>query len=247
MPEVTAIVTCMTNAERPFIRETLRSVRDQTIACETIVVVLETNDWIDDLAADFPNLRVLGREPGRPGAARNDGIAAATTEFVAFLDGDDAWLPAKTERQLALLRAGDRDFVAVDHLLMTEEGTVFAYALARHLPMTSSWMVRRETMLGYPFDPALALGEDGAWWLATWNTVRKFRLPEPLIKYRVRNKSASTGDPSKQRKLRLARLSALPAARPPLLAATYLLHRISRRPDYVPDKAWQMPAQRFDR
>src|SRR5215471_16945937 len=167
MQEVTAIVIAMTDAERRFLPEALRSVRDQTVACEMIVVVLESNDWIGDLAAEFPNLQVLRREPGWPGAARNTGIAAAATEFVAFLDGDDAWLPAKTERQLALLRAGDRDFVAVDHLLMTEGGTVFAYALARHLPTTSSWMVRRETMLDYPFDPALGLAEDGAWWLAT--------------------------------------------------------------------------------
>lgn len=240
-PAVTAIITCMTDAERPFLRETLQSVNQQTVPCEKVVVVQESNTWINELAADFPNLRVLHRPPGWAGAARNTGIAAAATEFVAFLDGDDIWLPLKTERQLSFLRAGCRDFVAVDHMLMTEDGRVFAYALARHLPMTSSWMVRRETIRRHPFDPAVAHGlEDGAWWLATWNTVDKFRLPEALINYRVRNQSTSTAAPSKRRKLALSKLSTLPTARPLLLGATYALHQLARRSDYVPAKGWRV-------
>jgi glycosyltransferase involved in cell wall biosynthesis len=239
--DVTAIVTCMTDAERPFLRETLQSVRNQTLPCETIVVVLESNIWIDDLAAEFPHLRVMRRPPGWEGAARHTGIAAARTEFVAFLDGDDVWLPTKTKRQVDFLRDGRRDFVGVDHILMTEEGKPFAYGLARHLPMPSAWMVRRETMLRYPLDPNLSVGADGLWWLSTWSTVRKFRLPEPLIRYRVRGHSLSTTTPSKRRKLALSKLSGLPMARPLLLAATYTLHRLCRRLDYVPAKSWQVP------
>ena len=241
-PQVTAIVTCMTDAERPFLRETLQSVCDQTVPCETIVVVRESNTWVDEFAAEFPSLRILRRSPGWAGAARNSGTAAATTEFVAFLDGDDVWRPAKTQRQVAFLRADRRDFAAVDHMLMTEDGKVFAYALARHLPMPSAWMVRREVMLRYPFDPDVPHGrEDSAWWLATWNTVAKFRLPEPLIRYRVRNQSTSLTAPSKRRKLAISKLSAVPTARPLLLTATYMLHRLNRRLGYVPAKGWRVP------
>lgn len=240
-PEVTAIVTCMTDAERPFLREALQSVRDQSVSCETILVVLESNAWIDEIAMEFPGLDVLRRPPGWEGAARNSGIAAAATEFVAFLDGDDVWLPAKTEKQLNFLQAGPRDFVGVDHALMTENGTVFAYALARHLPMPSSWMLRRETALRYPFEPDVPVGADGVWWLATWHTVHKFRIPEPLIRYRVRGQSRSAATASKRRKLALSKLSFLPTTRPMLLAATYALHRLGRRPDYVPAKDWKIP------
>jgi glycosyltransferase involved in cell wall biosynthesis len=236
---VTAIVTCMTDAERPFLRETLLSVQNQTMACETIVVAKESNAWIDDIAAAFPQFRIMRRPPGFAGAARNTGIAAAKTEFVAFLDGDDVWLPTKTKRQVDFLRNGCRDFVGVDHVLMTEEGKPFAYAFARHFPMPSAWMVRRETMLRYPFDPNWALGEDWQWWESTWSAVRKFRLPEPLIKYRVRRQSASTTIPSMRLKLALAKPSGLPMVRLPLLAATYALYRLYRRPDYVVPKALQ--------
>jgi glycosyltransferase involved in cell wall biosynthesis len=241
LPDVTAIVTCMTDAERPFLKETLQSVQDQTVPCEIIVVVLESNSWIDEVAEGVPGLRIVRRPPGWPGAARNTGVEVATTEFVAFLDGDDVWLPAKTERQLAFLNSGHHDFVAVDHLLMTEDGQVFAYALARHLPMPSTWMVRRDNILSYPFNPNLGEGEDGDWWVSTWNSVRKYRLPDPLIKYRVRGRSLSTTTPSKRRKLAFARLGNQPVTRWPLLAATYVLHRLNRRPYYVPAKSWELP------
>jgi glycosyltransferase involved in cell wall biosynthesis len=241
LPDVTAIVTCMTDAERPFLKEALQSIQNQTVLCETIVVVLESNPWIDEVVQAFPGISVVRRPPGWPGAARNSGVEAATTEFVAFLDGDDVWLPTKTERQVTFLKSGHRDFVAVDHLLMTEEGKVFAYALARHIPMPSTWMIRRETMSCHPFDPDLGEAEDGAWWLSTWNSVRKYRLPEPLIRYRVRGRSLSTSTPSKRRKLAIARLSTLPVTRWLLLATTFMLHRLSRRPYYVPVKGWDLP------
>jgi glycosyltransferase involved in cell wall biosynthesis len=239
--DVTAIVTCMTDTEKPFIRETLQSVRDQTLPCETILVVLDSNSWISEVVKEFPTVRILRRELGPLGAVRNSGIVAAKTEFVAFLDGDDVWLPSKLEYQMARISKGDCDLVGVDHLLMTEQGQVFAYALARNIPMPSSWLVRRESMLCHSFDPDLPMNEDGAWWLATWATVRKRRLAKPLIKYRVRQTSLSETAPSKRRKLALAKLSTFPMARTVLLSSTFLLHSISRRQYYAPSKAWRLP------
>jgi glycosyltransferase involved in cell wall biosynthesis len=234
--DVTAIVTCMTDAERPFIREALQSVRDQTLPCETIVVVVESNTWIDDVAADFPHMKVMRRPPGWEGAARHTAIDAARTEFVAFLDGDDVWLPNKTSKQVEFLRHGCWDLVGADYILTTEEGKPFAYGLARYMPPPSSWMVRRETMLRYPFDPNTPLAVDWQWWVSTWHTVRRFRLPEQLMKYRVRRQSLSTALPVKRRKLALSKLSSVPTARPLLLAATYALYRLYRRRDYIVPK-----------
>jgi glycosyltransferase involved in cell wall biosynthesis len=234
--DVTAIVTCMTDAERPFIREALQSVHDQTMPCETIVVVLHSNTWIDDIAADFPHMKVMRRPPGWEGAARHTAIDAARTEFVAFLDGDDVWLPNKTSRQVEFLRRGCWDLIGADYILTTEEGRPFAYGLARYMPPPSSWMVRRETMLRHPFDPNTPLAVDWQWWVSTWHTVRRFRLPEQLMKYRVRGQSLSTTLRAKRRKLALSKLSGVPAARPLILAATYALYRLSRRRDYIAPK-----------
>lgn len=231
--EVTAIVTCMTDAERPFLREALQSVHDQTLPCEAIVVALESNTWIDDIVAEFPDVRLVRRPPGWEGAARHTGIDAARTEFVAFLDSDDVWLPTKTRKQVDVLRERGGDLAGVDHILMTEQGKPFAYGLACYQAMPSSWMVRREAMLRYPLDPDVPMGVDWQWWTSTWQMVRKVRLPEPLIRYRVRGQSLSTPVARKRLKLALANLSHLPIARPLLLAATYALYRLYRGPDYL--------------
>lgn len=235
--EVTAIITCMTDAEQPFLREALQSVRDQTLQCEAIVVALESNTWIDQIVAEFADVRLVRRPPGWEGAARHTGIDAARTEFVAFLDSDDVWLPTKTKKQVDVLRERAGDLAGVDHILMTEEGEPFAYGLACYEAMPSSWMVRRETMLRYPLDPDVPMSVDWQWWVSTWETVRKVRLPEPLIKYRVRRQSLSTPIARKRLKLALANLSGLSIVRPLLLAATYALYRFYRSPVYLTPKA----------
>jgi glycosyltransferase involved in cell wall biosynthesis len=52
-------------------------------------------------------IRVVSQANAGPAAARNRGIAESKGELIAFLDSDDIWLPAKIERQVALLqRAG---------------------------------------------------------------------------------------------------------------------------------------------
>lgn len=79
-----------------FIQCTLQSVYAQTEPDFEIIVV---NDGSPDNLAEVlqhetdPRLRVITQENGGECAARNRGVREARGKFIAFLDGDDAWLP----------------------------------------------------------------------------------------------------------------------------------------------------------
>ena len=91
----------------PFIRETLDSVLGQTFRDYEIIFV---NDGSPDTAEleeqiePYTHLITYLQQPNRgAGAARNAGLRVARGEFVAFLDGDDLWLPEFLSEQLALI------------------------------------------------------------------------------------------------------------------------------------------------
>jgi glycosyltransferase involved in cell wall biosynthesis len=102
---VSVIVTCY-NLER-HIRDAVESVLAQTARgriAEVIVVDDGSTDnsraIIAELAAQNPIIKPIFKENGGASSARNAGIALATAPYIAFLDGDDVWLPEKTAHQL---------------------------------------------------------------------------------------------------------------------------------------------------
>jgi len=71
---------------------------------EVIVVDDGSSDGTAAILASYgAAVRVVSKPNGGLSSARNAGIAAARGEYVAFLDADDRWLPAKLSRQVALL------------------------------------------------------------------------------------------------------------------------------------------------
>jgi glycosyltransferase involved in cell wall biosynthesis len=110
-PLVTVVLP--THNRSDVLGRAVHSVLGQTYETVELVVVDDAStDGTRTLVASVadPRLRVV-RLPSRvgPGAARNAGIAVAEGDLFAFQDSDDEWLPGKLARQVALLRASDRD------------------------------------------------------------------------------------------------------------------------------------------
>ena len=133
-------------------------------------------------------------------AARNLGMRAATGDFVAFLDDDDAWLPWKLRRQLAVLeedpelsavygqeiKKSDTELYVWPDAPECPSGWIFK-SLLRSCPVnTSSILIRRAALdrAGY-FDEALRCWEDYDMWLRIALDGPFRFLPGPALIYQI--------------------------------------------------------------
>jgi glycosyltransferase involved in cell wall biosynthesis len=104
MPPSISVVIPFYHAE-VFFDETYQSIKQQTIQPQEIIVV---NDGCGDKAMEFlsqySDIKIINFEENKGvSTARNTGAKAANSDWIAFLDADDTWLPNKLEAQLAFL------------------------------------------------------------------------------------------------------------------------------------------------
>ena len=221
MSSVTAIITCMTDGERAFLPEAIDSVLAQTTGNRVIVCVAESNHWVDDVLHRSTGSIELLRMPLAPiGTVRNAAVARVRTDLVAFLDGDDAWVPQKTDRQVRVLQREGLDVIGSKHVLVRDDGKPYFFAFAKDLPMPSSWLGRTSTFIEHPFT-SIPVGEDVQLWDELVRNVTSGIVEAYLLRYRVRRGSLSQGTPSMRRKLKFERRSRYPGMRPALLGGSY--------------------------
>lgn len=238
-PQVTAIISAMTDAERPFVPLAVQSVLDQDVPVAVVVFMRDTCTWASEIERQFPTVRVERIGPTYLGGVRNLGARLAETPWLAYLDGDDEWAPGKLRAQLDFAHRTGADLVGCDHVLIDEAGRPFAYGIPRNIPMPSSWLIRRESALAHPFADDLAKNEDGEWWTRCGHEIRIKRLAAVKCRYRVRPSSLSSGNPTKRRKERYMRLGQNAILRPFILAATWTARRLMLRDHYVDHPEWQ--------
>jgi glycosyltransferase involved in cell wall biosynthesis len=216
-PEVSIIIPAYGVA--PYIGDTLASVMAQTATSWEAIVV---NDGSPDTPAleaalePYRNRIIYWVQPNRgAAAARNTAIRLARGTWLAFLDGDDRWLPRYLERQLDVVATRDLDLVWSNGFAIDAEGirrgelmarspsrgpvTVPALIQGRVHVITSATLVRRDLVEQVGgFTESLPRAQDFELWVRlVLAGARAGYHEEPLIEYRTRDGNLS-GDAMSQ-------------------------------------------------
>ena len=88
-----------------YIGRAIESVLAQTRKPDEIIVVDDgSTDNTAEVIKKYESIRYIHQENAGVSVARNTGIETAASEWIAFLDADDEWIPEKLELQTELLR-----------------------------------------------------------------------------------------------------------------------------------------------
>lgn len=84
----------------------------------------DTRDVVGRWSQREPRVRLIALERnGGPAAARNAALQRASGRWIAFLDSDDMWLPAKLERCLAHAQATRAALVYTGYRRISQDGS----------------------------------------------------------------------------------------------------------------------------
>ncbi len=183
----------------------LKSVQFQTFTnWEVLIVDNHSDDNTDDVVSGFndPRMRLFKiHNNGVIAASRNMGISHAIGEYIAFLDSDDWWTPAKLRLSLEALDAGS-DIVSHDLYVVTRsdqrvfwkkvrsrelKSPVFDDLLASGNGLLNSSVVVRKRLLveigGVSEEPDLIGVEDFDTWLRISKLTDKFKRIQHTLGY----------------------------------------------------------------
>lgn len=188
---------------RLSLRKAIASALAQSYPLKEIIVVLNGQENFRSLIDSFPQdnrLKFIHLENTGVSEARNTGINAASSEFVAFLDDDDFWYPNKIEIQLENNSIQDADILSCrakfegrsnkikpKYLLGNQDLLLKIYG--QKLPSsrnygipTPSAIVRTQLARRFPFDESLSERED-LWFFHTllMNGARISQIPDVLL------------------------------------------------------------------
>ena len=184
----------------------LDSVLAQTYQAKEIIVIDDaSSDNTTELLLNYPDIKLLNFDTNLGvSAARNAGIARSKSDWVAFLDSDDEWLPQKLQRQVDIANTDSNMLIFhTDEIWVRNgkrvnpmnkhakpDGSVYEESLPLCCVSPSSILLKRE-VLGKcgVFDETLPACEDYDLWLRLFS-----RYPVKLIDEQLLIKYGGHGD-----------------------------------------------------
>lgn len=203
-----SIITAAYNCA-PYIEQTIRSVQQQSNDNWEMII-------IDDCSTDN-TLAIVMAEAAKdnrikylansqncgPAKSRNRGIEAAAGKYLAFLDGDDLWLPEFIETSLACMKQHDYAFVFSSYKRFDEElnplysdfivpAKVSYQSLLKTCPISCLTAFIDIEKTGKFYMPDIAKRQDYGLWLSILKKIKyAYGIQQPLAIYRIRKNSVS--------------------------------------------------------
>lgn len=207
------IITPVHNGEK-YIESFFQSLHDRKDV-RVIAIDNKSTDTSATLLERYkrPGDVILQSPSGGVAAARNIGLRAASSPWVAFLDIDDRWFPGKPDVENHFIQATQADVIFSDFVVTDGESfppppampTTYDQIPTKNqppknwvipdnlVPMSSS-RLRRELAQAIQFDEKLAMASDWKYWIdlaSTFPHSKWLKIQIPLIQYSLLPRSLS--------------------------------------------------------
>lgn len=208
MPKVSVIIPTYNCGK--YICEAIDSVLAQTYKDFEIIVVDDgstdnTNDIVGKYIKEHPDkIKYFYKDNGGEASARNFGIQKTDSEYLAFLDADDVWLPDKLEIQYASIVKSGAGLNYTAMIVVDEHGKsigeikpskpalcVVDLIKGYRIPMTV--LIRTELFgsIGL-FDENIKVAVDTDLWIRFARHIKIEYISAPLAKYRRHESNISS-------------------------------------------------------
>ena len=109
---VSVVIPCFNRIKTLF--RSIDSVVNQTYKPSEIIIIDDgsTDGTRDFILNSYPNIKYFFQPKKGVSSARNKGIRESSSDWVAFLDSDDEWLPQKLEKQINQLGKHSEIFIS---------------------------------------------------------------------------------------------------------------------------------------
>lgn len=207
MNDLVSIVLAVYNAEA-FLKQGLDSVLNQTHKNIEVIAVDDCSKdsslgILNNYASKDSRVKIIQHDKNQgPGPARNSGIAAATGNYIAFLDPDDLFSSDAIEKLLSVAKQYGSDMVKGTSLKMNHSGEIKGL-YSKFVPQDPiynttildikelwmstefwSYLYEKEVLEGITF-PEIRLGEDFLFLLESLHKAKKISIiPDTVHKYR---------------------------------------------------------------